>query len=313
MKKKERLIYGPVLSRRLGRSLGINLTPHKTCSFDCCYCQCGRTTVRTVHRDSYVEIEDLLEQVREAVAKFEVDYLTISGSGEPTLNRDIGKIIRRLKEEFRIPVAVITNATLLSNLEVRRALYAADLVVPTLSAADEKVFRRLHRPCPGVRLAAVIYGLKVFRRYFSGKIYLEIMLVKDVNDAPEHLMKLRRIVWEIKPDLVHLNTVVRPPADKSARPLSDDELNQIRMLFGGDAQIATVSVDLPVSRFRPATAQAVLQVIRNRPVTAEELSSALNLSLSTLHQVLAELERVGAVKRVKFRGAVFYEPTSQPV
>jgi len=263
-----------------------------------------------VRRGSYVQIAGLLEQVREATAKFEVDYLTLSGSGEPTLNRDIGKIIRRLKEEFRIPVAVITNATLLSNPEIRRALYAADLVVPTLSAADEKVFRRLHRPCPGVRLAAVIYGLKVFRRYFSGKIYLEIMLVKDVNDAPEHLMKLRRLVWEIKPDLVHLNTVVRPPADKSARPLSDDELNQVRMLFGGDAQIAISSVDFRSSRVHTATAQAVLQVIRSRPVTAAELSVALGVSQSVLRRILSELERNGSVKKMNYRGAVFYEPNS---
>jgi len=192
-------VYGPVPSRRLGLSLGINITPFKTCTLDCVYCQCGRTTKKTLERRSFFPIENILAAVRSAVRPSPLtpnptppDFLTFSGEGEPTLNKDIGRIIRRLKREFSIPVAVITNSTLLIDPQVRRDLYAADLVVPSLDAADQRNFAKVDRGHRDLRVADIIEGLKLFRRYFRGKMWLEIMLVKGINDSVEHVVALRK-------------------------------------------------------------------------------------------------------------------------
>jgi wyosine [tRNA(Phe)-imidazoG37] synthetase (radical SAM superfamily) len=309
-------VYGPVPSRRLGLSLGINIIPHKTCTLDCVYCQCGRTTKKTLERRSFFPVREVLDQVRAAVRRFSPSYLTFSGEGEPTLNQDIGRLIRRLQSEFRIPVAVITNSTLMPDPQVRRELYAADLVVPSLDAADQRTFARVDRCHRDLNVANIIEGLVRFRRYYRGKIWLEILLVKGLNDSVEHLMKLRMAAALIRPDRVQLNTVVRPPAEKSARPLSQDDLKQIQMLFGPDTDVVSVpgsAVRSPRSRTRGPEATAslsarVLATVRGRPVTEENLAGSLGASRARLRAALHGLVRVGRVRPVVYSGKTFYEP-----
>ena len=233
-------VYGPVPSRRLGLSLGINIIPRKTCTLDCIYCQCGLTTKKTVERSSFYPVPDVIAAVRKSVALRRPDYLTFSGEGEPTLNKDIGRIIRRLKREFRLPVAVITNGTLMSDPGVRRDLYAADLVMPSLDAADQRTFAKVDRCHRSIRVGDIIAGLVAFRRRYRGQLWLEVMLCKGVNDSPEQLMILRRAVADINPTLVQLNTVVRPPAESFARALSHDDLVQVQMVFGPGTEIVGV-------------------------------------------------------------------------
>ncbi len=302
-------VYGPVPSRRLGLSLGINLTPYKTCTLNCIYCQCGRTTKMTLTRQSFFPVDEILDQVRNAVQGKKIDFLTFSGEGEPTLNKDIGRLIRRLKTEFNIPVAVITNSTLLSDPKVRQQLYPADLVVPSLDAADPATFRRVNRPHPRLRLDKLIAGLKSFRRYYKGRLWLEIMLVKGINDAPEHLLKLRRLAYEIKPDRVHLNTVVRPPAEKFARPLSEDELNQILTLFGPEALIASSTVKKQRSA-QQSSEKLVLAIIQNRPVTEADLVAGTGIPRAKLQTLLQHLIKTNRIKKVTFLNKTFYEPLS---
>ncbi len=312
--QKHSFTYGPVRSRRLGYSLGINIIPRKTCTLDCIYCQCGRTTRKTLERQSFYPIADIIAAVRAAVARTpRIDYLTFSGEGEPTLNADIGRLIRRLKAEFSIPVAVITNSTLLTDGRVRRELAAADLVVPSLDAADQRVFWRIDRGHRSLRVADIITGLVKFRKRYSGRIWLEIMLCKDTNDSPEHLVQLRHAVAEINPDLVHLNTVVRPPAEPSARPLSADDLEQIRLLFGPNALIA----DLPKSRKAspPLPAQSapselterIIALCHSRPVTVAEISGITSIPPAELDSTLAQLERRKELCRRVHRGIVYYQ------
>lgn len=301
-------VYGPVPSRRLGLSLGLNIIPKKTCTLNCTYCQCGRTTKLTLERRSFYPIDEIISEVRTAVAQHRIDYLTFSGEGEPTLNKDIGKLIRLLKAEFKIPVAVITNSTLLFDPQVRHDLYAADLIVPSLDAADQEIFHRVNRCHPYLKIDKIILGLKTFRRYFKGKMWLEIMLVKGVNDAPEHLMKLRRLAYEIEPDRVHLNTVVRPPAEKDARPLTIDELNQVKLLFGPEAEIALSPIKKRQRQFHGNYQKAILAVVENRPVTEEDLSSSLGIPVHKIKPLLKKLVKDGQIKRVDFWGKTFYEP-----
>jgi wyosine [tRNA(Phe)-imidazoG37] synthetase (radical SAM superfamily) len=300
-------VYGPVPSRRLGLSLGLNIIPKKTCTLNCIYCQCGRTTKLTLARRSFYPIDEILKEVRTAVAEHRIDYLTFSGEGEPTLNKDIGKLIRLLKAEFKIPVAVITNSTLLFDPKVRHDLYRADLVVPSLDAADQKTFHRINRPHPDLKVEKIVQGLKTFRRYYKGKLLLEIMLVKGVNDSPEHLMKLRRLAYEIKPDRVHLNTVVRPPAEKDALPLTMDDLNQVKLLFGPEAEIAFSPIKTRQRKFHGNRQKAVLAVVQNRPVTEEDLCRSLGIPARDIKPLLKKLVKQGLIKRVAFWGKTFYE------
>lgn len=306
--RDESFVYGPVTSRRLGLSLGINLVPEKTCSFNCIYCQCGCTTNLTVTRQPYFPVEEIINQIRLAVKRKRVDYLTFSGKGEPTLNKNIGKIITILKKEFSIPIAVITNTSLLTEPKVRRALYQADLVVPTLSAADQRIFKKLHRPHPSLFIKDIIRGLKIFRRYYQGKIWIEVMIVKDVNDAPDHLARLRQIIYELRPDLVHLNTVVRPPAEVYARPVSYDDLIQIQMLFGPGTEIAAYSLKRSPKKFLGNPEEAIIAITRNRPVTDNDLIKALNISPETLKRTIPRLLKKGKITKVNFQGEIFYQP-----
>ncbi|MGQ9678402.1 MAG: radical SAM protein, partial [bacterium] len=290
-------VYGPVPSRRLGLSLGLNIVPKKTCTLNCVYCQCGRTTKITLTRRSFFPIDEILNQVRPAVARHRIDYLTFSGEGEPTLNKDIGRLIRLLKAEFKIPVAVITNSTLLFDPEVRRDLYPADLVVPSLDAADQNTFRRVNRCHPDLKIETVIQGLKTFRRYYQGKLWLEIMLVKKINDSPGHLVKLRRLAYELIPDRVHLNTVVRPPADKKALPLTFDELTQVKLLFGPETEIALSPLKKRQRRFSGNREKAIITVVQNRPVTEEDLVRSLGIQAQEIKPLLKKLVKNGKLKK----------------
>ncbi|HDQ99620.1 MAG TPA: radical SAM protein [candidate division WOR-3 bacterium] len=305
-------VYGPVPSRRLGLSLGVSIVPPKTCTIDCIYCQCGRTTRRTLDRESFYPVEEVISQVRAAVAAHRVEFITFSGEGEPTLNRDIGRIIRRLKDEFSIPVAVLTNGTLLTDPAVRRALYPADLVVPSLDAADERNFARVNRHHPGLNVANVIRGLVTFRRHYRGKLWLEVMLVKNINDSPEHLVMLRRAAEDIGPDRVHLNTVARPPAVRRARPLSDDDLAQVQKLFGSRCEIADSPLRRRQRRFHGDPAAAIIELARRRPVTPADITRSLGVDSAELPKLLARLTRAHRLRRVEFWGKVFYEARRSP-
>ncbi len=303
-------VYGPVPSRRLGLSLGINIIPHKTCTLDCVYCQCGRTTNKTLVRRSFFPMDEIIAQIRDAVHRSNPSYLTFSGEGEPTLNKDIGHLIRRLKAEFSIPVAVITNSTLMTDPQVRHDLYAADLLVPSLDAADQRTFARIDRGRRELKVEDIIRALIRFRRRFRGQMWLEIMLVKDLNDSVEHLMKLRLAAARIKPDRIHLNTVVRPPAERSARPLTDDDLDQIKMLFGPDAEVVASAATARPKPQRGQLEQALVALVSSRPVTEEDVVRSLGLTPARLRPILVRLARAGLIRRVTFQGKTWFEANS---
>src|SRR4030042_2114835 len=231
-------IYGPVPSRRLGFSLGVDILPYKTCSFDCIYCQLGRTARRSGRRGRFFSSRVILRQIKEAIDKNpRIDHITFSGSGEPTLNIEIGNLIRKIKKMTEIPVVVLTNSSLLSRKSVRRALMAADIVVPSLDAAMAASFRRVNRPLPSVRVGDIVRALALFRREFQGRIWIEVMLVKGINDSPSDIKALKRAIARIRPDKVQLNTVVRPPAERWAQPLSRRALDKIKKNLGGRAEV----------------------------------------------------------------------------
>jgi len=231
--------YGPVDSRRLGKSLGLNLFPEKTCSFDCIYCQLGRTKVRYARRVSRVNLKKVKKELAQIIRKKpHLDFITISGCGEPTLHRNLDKIIRTVKEVTRnkYRLCLITNSSLLYRKKVRDELKGLDVIVPSLDAADVKTFRKINNPLKGFSLTRIVHGLIKLRKEFRGEIWLEVMLVKGINDSLHHARKLKKLIEEIKPDKVQLNLPVRPAAVKITLP-GYKRLSQIKRIIGRKAEI----------------------------------------------------------------------------
>ncbi|MBM3250253.1 MAG: radical SAM protein [Candidatus Omnitrophica bacterium] len=237
-----RYIYGPVRSRRIGFSLGVSLTPRKVCNFNCVYCQLGETAGFSLERKEYIPIGDILDElklwlVNNAQEAKDLNYITISGSGEPTLNSGIGLLISRIKQMTDIPVAVITNASLLKDASLRQELRESDLIVPSLDAATEPVFRKIDRPAPDIKLEDIIEGLVTLRKDFRGKVWLEVMLAAGINDGLPHIRKLKELIQRINPDKIQLNSPVRTTAEPGVSPVGKKKLEKIKEILGEKCEI----------------------------------------------------------------------------
>ena len=235
-------IYGPVKSRRLGWSLGITLTPYKICSFNCVYCQLGETTEKTIERKEYIPVQEIINELKlwlenNSLEAKNLNYITLSGAGEPTLNIKIDQLVMQIKKITAIPVAVITNASLLNEVSVRQALRAADLIVPSLDAGSLEVFAKIDRPEENIKIEDIIKGLIELRKEFQGKIWLEVMLVKGINDNLAQLRKLKDIIDKINPDKIHLNSPVRTTAEKNILAVDRKKLEKIKEILGEKCEI----------------------------------------------------------------------------
>jgi wyosine [tRNA(Phe)-imidazoG37] synthetase (radical SAM superfamily) len=235
-------IYGPVESRRLGLSLGLSLTPHKICSFNCIYCQLGRTIEATQERKEYVPIKDILDELKLWLLNHAQDaktlqFITLSGAGEPTLNIKIDTLISGIKEITATPIAVITNASLLIDASVREALGRADLIIPSLNAVTSHVFQKVNRPHPDIKIEKVIDSLIALRREFSGKIWLEVMLARGVNDDLRQVKKMKEVIERINPDKIQVNSPVRTTAEPNVFSVGKSKLGKIKEILGEKCEI----------------------------------------------------------------------------
>ena len=302
-------VYGPVPSRRLGLSLGVDIVPLKTCTFNCVYCQLGQTPRPAGRRRRYFPETEILAQVRKAIERNrQIDHITFSGSGEPTLNSAIGALIRKIKTMTDIPVAVLTNGSLLTRRPVRRALAAADVVIPSLDAARDSSFRRVNRPHPSLKIEPVIRGLEAFRRQFKGLVWLEVMLVKGVNDSPADIQALKKAIARIRPDRVQLNTVIRPPAERWARPLSPRALETIRRELGDNSEVVA---EFRRRHRRPAgqdIRESILTMVERRPVTLRDIASSLGRAEKEVRPHLEALVRSKRIRRRRHHGSVYFAP-----
>ena len=287
-------VFGPVPSRRLGRSLGIDLVPLKTCPYDCVYCQLPRTTCKTVERREWVSLESVWKELEQKLVS-RPDYVTFSGSGEPTLHIGIGEIITRLKKVLEVPVAVITNGSLLWQADVRRSLLLADLVIPSLDVASENLFNSVNRPHHSLNFHQMVEGLVTFRNDFPGKYWLEIFFVKGINTAPEDIERLAGIIRRIGPDRVQLNTVVRPPVESFARPVPDAALKELALKLGENVEI--IATRKPATKpDKPIAGLAeLLEMMRRRPCTADDLAAGLGLHEDEVTKHLNKLVEDGLV------------------
>jgi len=304
-----RHVFGPVPSRRLGPVLGIDLVPHKICTFDCRYCDLGHTTRKTVTREVFYPPEEILAECEAWLKDNDpsaIRYVSICGSGEPTLYQGLGTVVGGLKRLTETPLAFVTNGALLGRREVQEELRGVDLVLPSLDTVNEAVFKVLNRPAPSLDVRGIVSGLEEFRRAFAGRIWLEICLCRGINDAPSDLERLRDALERIRPDRVQLNTPVRAPCEDVAYPLSEVQMEMARGILGPGAEI--------IESYRgggPAYGSALdeenlLEILRRHPATRSELKEFFPAMEASIDALIAHLVRKGSIYSVKHRGRSYY-------
>lgn len=307
--KSFKYLYGPVPSRRLGSSLGIDLIPHKVCTYNCIYCQIGKTTLKTLLREEYLPVNEILKEVEIFIRErnVSVDYLSLSGSGEPTLHSGIGKVIEGIKAITSLPVAVITNGALLYDESVRKDLLNADLILPSMDAVSDEVFKMINRPHSDLSVEKMIGGLIDFRGHFKGQIWLEILFCKGVNDKPEELKKMKEAIKMIHPERIHLNTVVRPPSEEYALPLNQNEMEEIRTFFGEKASIISEFDRHPLFTPERNIEEKILKILKRRPLSLSDLSRNMGIAESKINSSILLLIKEGFVRKKVFGNSIFYE------
>lgn len=300
-----RYVFGPVPSRRFGRSLGVDLVPAKTCTFDCLYCEVGPTTILTMERREYVPMVEVLRELREWMAAGgDTDFVTVAGSGEPTLHTGFGAVFDWVAAETCFRSALLTNGTLLHMPDVRAAACRASVVKATLSAWDEKSFRAWHRPHPAVMFAQLLEGLRALRKEYAGELWIEVFLMPDFNANPGHVRRIADLVNPLTPARVHLNTVVRPPAHPGATACTAGELESVAGLFVPRAEIA--------ASFQNRAAphgygrDAILAMLRRRPCTESDLIQVAGLAAAEARRMLDELEVAGVIRAETHEGARYF-------
>jgi wyosine [tRNA(Phe)-imidazoG37] synthetase (radical SAM superfamily) len=306
-KKMFKYLYGPVPSRRLGFSLGIDIVPHKNCSYDCIYCQLGKTTHRTTLRKEYVPTQQILREIRDVLKKNQhIDFLTFSGSGEPTLHKDIGYLINEAKKLTKIPVAVLTNGSLLHMSEVRNDLKNADLVIPTLCTADRDIYRMIHRGSETIDIDKVIEGYVRFRKMYNGKIWLELMLIRGINDTSEQIRNLKEVIDRINPDKIQLNTVVRPPSEEHAHPVSLETMQKIKKILGEKCEIIVDLETNTTTERHDNQLKRITATIVRRPVTIDDLIKITGMHRAQILKYLQVLTKMGTIEISKHNKKEYY-------
>jgi len=303
-------IFGPVLSRRLGLSLGIDLIPYKTCSYNCVYCECGTTTVQTVTRQAFFPVEEVTAELQTVLAsRPHLDSITLAGSGEPTLSLSLGKVINYVKNEFpEYTLSILTNGSLMTDSGVREELALADRVIPTLTSASQKTFKRIHRPHLSLRIYDIIEGMVEFRTMYSGALWLEVFVIPGVNTTAGELTRLKDAILRINPDQVQLNTLDRQPAEDWVTAATDAELERVYDVLGMTG-VEIVGSRHPISRATWAMTDAtdlIRATLCRRPSTVEDLVLTTGRSGGEIVKCLGMLERNGEVASQRGTRGVFY-------
>jgi len=303
----DKFIFGPVPSRRLGFSLGVDIIPRKYCNFDCIYCQIGRTTKKNAVRRGFFQTKEVAKQALDAVnAAEKVDFVTFSGSGEPTLNNKLGSMIREIKKSINTPIAVITNGSLLNLKEVRNDLMYADIILPSLDAVSDEIFQRINRPQSNIGPMDIIDGIKRFRKKYTGMIWLEIMLIKGMNNTKEELQKFVDIVHDLNVDKIHLNTVTRPPSEINAGPLDQEELEQIRIFFGDRCEIISSFEKVGIQQKLEDWDQSLVEILKRRALTLPDIIKITGEGSSRIKTKLQSMEDEGLIKAHRIGAEVYY-------
>jgi wyosine [tRNA(Phe)-imidazoG37] synthetase (radical SAM superfamily) len=304
-------LFGPVPSRRLGMSLGIDLIPKKVCSLDCVYCEVGKTTKLTTDRLEYVKYDKVIAELKHYMSnKPKIDFITFSGSGEPTLNNRIGDVLNFIKDNYpEVRTAVLTNGTLLSDKKLREELRQIDVILPSLDAASQKAFEKINRAHSKLSLQNYIQGLVDLRNEYEGKIWLEILFLKGYNDSDNELNKLKEAILKIKPDRIQLNTLDRTGTEEGLIPLTKKELQYVIDFWDlpNVEIIASQFERTVIESYREDVESAILETIARRPCTLDDLHSFLGIHVNEINKYLGVLEANSKIETIHLERGVFYE------
>ncbi len=318
--KKQRFVFGPIPSRRLGLSLGVDLLPFKTCPLDCVYCECGATTDHTCVRREYFPLEDVLAEIESALsANPKLDYMTFSGVGEPVLYSRIGEIIRFVKDRWpSVKICLITNSVLLDDPGLQDELRQIDLIMPSLDGSNEHEFSVINRPAPGVTFQKSFDALRDFRRTNRAEMWLEIFIVPGVNDSPESIARFSALVKEIGPDRVQLNSLDRPGVVDWLQIPSRERLEEIQSAMADCGCMVEI-----ISRAKSAPPPIenrdieqhnglILKTLESRPCTAEDIAVALgNTDASHVRDHMRRMEKAGLIVSEQGTRGTFYRPAEK--
>jgi len=307
MAKEYKYLYGPVPSRRLGLSLGVDIVPLKVCTLDCIYCQLGKCSKKTVERAEYIPIEPVIAELTEKLTQpIHADFITIAGSGEPTLNSQLGKILAAVKKNTNIPLAVLTNGTLFYRKEVRADCAKADVVLPSLDAGDEQTFRKINRPHADISIEKLVSGLEAFRNEFAGQIWLEVFLVGGLNTDNEQITAIKALIERISPDKVHLNTAVRPTAKRGLPKVTPQQIQTIATSLGEACEIvADFSPDHHPIETR-TTPKDVFSMLKRRPCSLADISAGLSIPPNLTVKHLTNLLQQGLIESYQQNSVRFF-------
>jgi len=304
-------LFGPVPSRRLGMSSGIDLVPHKVCTLNCIYCECGSTTKLTLERKEYVPYDIVVSELRHCIENNpDPDYITFSGSGEPTLNSCIGDIIQIIKQNFpNIPIAVLTNGTLLFQKEVRMEILDANVVLPSLDTASDLIFRKINRPFHELNINQYIQGLVEFSNEFKGETWLEIFIIPGYNDNAIELDLLKNAFERINPNIIQLNTLDRPGVVSKIRAATHKELQNIVDYWKlENVEIVAKSPARKENQsYREDIESAIIETIYRRPCTLTDLAEILGLHINNINKYLDVLESENKIETVREKRGLFYK------
>lgn len=303
-------LFGPVPSRRLGISLGVDLVPHKTCSLNCIYCECGKTTNLTIERKAYAPTEIVLTELKTFLSpKPKLDYITFSGSGEPTLHSGIGQIATFLKTNFPdYKIALLSNGTLFYQPGLIEEVQAVDLILPSLDAASELIFKKLNRPFHELKIDKIIDGLIQLRKNFSGQIWLEVFIVPGLNDTEYEIAQLKSTIQRINPDRVQLNTLDRPGTVAWVKPATKKSLEMIAKKLNRNTEIiANFQQREQVASYSADVESSILQTIKRRPSTVDDLSTTLGLHPNEINKYIETLLHRNLIRSEVLERGVFFE------
>jgi wyosine [tRNA(Phe)-imidazoG37] synthetase (radical SAM superfamily) len=322
---RRKYLYGPVPSRRLGLSCGIDIVPLKVCTLDCVYCQLGRTAQTTIERKEYIPVEPVLAELKESLSEgMQTDYLTIAGSGEPTLNSRLGELIDGIKSFTNIPVAILTNGTLLYKEDVRADCARADVVMPSLDAGDEQTYKKINRPNMVLSIEKLISGLCTFRKEFSGQIWLEVFFVEGINTSTEQIARIKEAIELINPDKVQLNTAVRPTADPNIKRLTAEKLQEIAVRLGQKCEVVADFSPAQSSKLNKKIsgemlkhhsamnrqAEALLSMLKRRPCSLKDICTSLSINHDEAMKHISILQYQGVIQAENKEGTVFFKASS---
>jgi len=303
-------LFGPVPSRRLGISLGIDLIPYKICSFDCVYCEVGKTTRLTTKTSEYIPADVVIQELNDYLNDNpKLDYITFSGSGEPLLNSRIGSIIQYIKQRYpKYRLALLTNSSLIHDETIQKILSEIDLILPSLDAAQEEVFQRINRPHPSLKIQQIINGLIDFRKLSAAQMWLEVFILPGYNDSPEHLQSLKDAIMKIGPDMVQLNTLDRPGTVSDLQPASLEELQRLTDFLKPlkTEIISSSSKNIEVDSFNQDICDTILQTLRRRPCTDDDLCSLLGKHRNELNKYIQILVKKNLIQKDKQKRGDFW-------